>query len=82
MLALPVAESESVARPWWSNRTASRSSIVFGQKEILNSIDFLNQNYIQSDHSAWGEPPVDFKTKVPFWPGLPWPSQAKVEVLL
>ena len=25
--------------------------------------------------------PADFKTKVPFWPGLTWPSQAKVELL-
>ena len=25
---------------------------------------------IQGDHSACDEPPVDFKTKVPFWPGL------------
>ena len=30
---------------------------------------------IQGDHSACGEPPIDFKAKVPFWPGLPWPSE-------
>ena len=24
---------------------------------------------VQGDHSACGEPPVDFKTKVPLWPG-------------
>ena len=32
-------------------------------------------------YSACGELPVDFKAKVPFWPGLPWPSQAKAEHL-
>ena len=25
---------------------------------------------VQGDHSTCGEPPVDFKTQVPFWPGL------------
>ena len=24
---------------------------------------------VQGDHSACGKPPVDFKTKVPLWPG-------------
>ena len=27
---------------------------------------------IQGDTSGCDEPPVDFKTRVPFWPGLPW----------
>ena len=36
---------------------------------------------IQGDHSACAKPPVDFKTKVPLWPGLPWPGQAKAELL-
>ena len=39
------------------------------------------QNVVQGDHSACAKPPVDFKTKVPLWPGLPWPGQAKVELL-
>ena len=37
---------------------------------------------VQDDTSGCGEPPVDFKTKVPFWPGLSWPGQAKTELLL
>ena len=41
----------------------------------------LPGNTVQGDHSACGEPPVDFKTKVPFWPGLAWTSQAKAELL-
>ena len=36
---------------------------------------------IQGDHSACGEPPVDFKTKVPFWPALAWPGQSGTFVL-
>ena len=36
---------------------------------------------LQGDTSCWPKPPVDIKTKVPFWPDLPWPGQAKVELL-
>ena len=36
---------------------------------------------LQGDHSACAKPPVDFKTKVPLWPGLPRPGQAKAEFL-
>ena len=36
---------------------------------------------VQGDLSACGESPVDFKTKVPFWPGQARPSQAKAELL-
>ena len=36
---------------------------------------------IQGDTSGCGEHPVDFKTKVPFWPGLSWPGQSKTELL-
>ena len=32
---------------------------------------------VQGDHSACAKPPVDFKAKVPFWPGLACPGQAK-----
>ena len=31
---------------------------------------------LQGDHSACSKPPVDFRTKVPLWSGLAWPSQA------
>ena len=36
---------------------------------------------IQGNHSGCGEPPIDFKTEVPLWPGLPWSSQDEVELL-
>ena len=36
---------------------------------------------IQGDTSGYGELPVDFITKVPFWHGLPWPCQAKTELV-
>ena len=36
---------------------------------------------VQSDHSACGEPPVNFKTKVPLWPGQGRTGQAKAELL-
>ena len=38
-------------------------------------------NIVQGDHSACDKPPVDCKTKVLFWPGLAWLSQAKAELL-
>ena len=37
--------------------------------------------YVQGDTSGCDEPPTDFKTKVPFWPGLSRPSQAKTGLL-
>ena len=36
---------------------------------------------LQGDTSPWFEPPVDNKSKVPYWPDLPWPGQAKTELL-
>ena len=39
------------------------------------------QDKVQGDHSACGEPPVDFKTKVPLWPGLARPGQNGTFVL-
>ena len=36
---------------------------------------------VQGDTSGCGDPPVDFKTKVPFRPGLSWPGQAKAEIM-
>ena len=32
---------------------------------------------VQGDHSACAKPPVYFNTKVPLWPGLAWPGQAR-----
>ena len=36
---------------------------------------------LQGDHSACGEPPVDFRTKFLVWPGQARPGQAKAELL-
>ena len=36
---------------------------------------------VQGDHSACAKPPVDFKTKVPLWPGQARPSQSRTFVL-
>ena len=42
----------------------------------------VNEEKIQQgDHSACAKPPVDFKTKVPLWPGQARAAQAKVELL-
>ena len=38
-------------------------------------------SHIQGEHLACAKPPVDFKTKVPLWLSLPWPGQAKAELL-
>ena len=37
--------------------------------------------YIQGDTSDCAKPPVDFKTKVLFWPGLACFGQNKAELL-
>ena len=47
-------------------------------KVNLSSVDPLHQ--VQGDPSYCAKPPVDFKTKIPLWPGLPWPGQAKAEL--
>ena len=39
------------------------------------------ETYVQGDRARWFKPPIDMRTKVPFWPGLPWPGQAKTELL-
>ena len=36
----------------------------------------ISSNQLQGDTAGSYKPPIDFKTKVPFWPG-----QAKVELL-
>ena len=44
----------------------------------------MGENYnesVQGDPSGSSQPPVDFKTKVPLWPGLTWPGHAKTELL-
>ena len=42
---------------------------------------FVKWTYVQGDTSRCAKPPVDFKTKVPLWPGLPWPGQSGTFVL-
>ena len=39
------------------------------------------KTHVQGYHSACDEPTIDFITKVPVWPGLAWPNQAKAELL-
>ena len=36
---------------------------------------------IQGDTSGWFKPPVDIKSKVPFWPGQVRAGQAKMELV-
>ena len=36
---------------------------------------------LQGDTSRWPKPPVDFKTKVPLWPGQARLGQARTELL-
>ena len=43
--------------------------------------DHLLKTGIQGDTSSWAKSPVVIKTKVPFWPRLAWPRQAKTELL-
>ena len=53
------------ARQWILMLTISRAS-------------YIN---VQGDTSGCAKPPVDFKTKVPLWPGQASPCQAKMELL-
>ena len=46
-----------------------------------DGISFINKIALQGDPSGNPRPPVNFKTKLPFWPGLVWPGQAKEELL-
>ena len=39
------------------------------------------RNVVQGDTSGCDEPPVDFKSKVPFWPNQARADQAKTELL-
>ena len=48
---------------------------------IILIVTWVNGDCVQGDTSGCDEPPVDFITKVPFWPGLSWPGQAKTELL-
>ena len=38
-------------------------------------------SFLQGDNDTCSKPPVDFKPKVPLWPDLSCPSQAKTELL-
>ena len=42
---------------------------------LISEIGQLAMFCLQGDHSPCGEPPVDFKTKVQFWPGLARPKR-------
>ena len=41
------------------------------KKLAIRSTSIKNEHSVQGDHSPCAKPPVDFRTKVPFWPGLP-----------
>ena len=40
-----------------------------------------NSFHLQGDNSTWSKPSVDFKTRVPFWPGQARTGQTKAELL-
>ena len=63
-----------------TNRTLSISPSV--EKPDFRNISKAGSFQLQGDNSVRTKPPVDFKTKVPLWPGLTWPGQAKGELLL
>ena len=43
---------------------------------VNSSVDVKIYSYVQGDTSRCAKPPVAFKTKVLFWPGLAWPGLA------
>ena len=47
------------------------------------TLKIWRQEYVkvQDDTSRSAKPPIDFKTKVPFWPTLAWPGQSGTFVL-
>ena len=49
---------------------------------LTDFIDFICfTSFIQGDTAGSSKPPADFKTKVPFWPGLTWPGKSGTFVL-
>ena len=44
--------------------------------------DTVSEANVQDDNSTRSKPPVDLNKKVPPWPGLSWPGQAKTERFL
>ena len=65
----------------WERTSLSRHICTFNL--VLHSFNwtYMGTVYLQGDQAAWAKLPVDIKSKVPFWPGLPWPGQAKTELL-
>ena len=57
---------------WESHSSNSWFSGTDPVKEFLLWIFFgmLQMAHVQSDRASCAKPPVDFETKVPFWPGL------------
>ena len=49
---------------------------------LLDTSLALFMTLLHGDASGWGKPLIDIQTTVLFWPGLTWPSQAKMELLL
>ena len=55
-------------------------------KSWITDFSKVSQSLLQGDTSCWFKPPVDIKTKVPFWPGQVWINEmchpARREVIL
>ena len=44
------------------------------KEKLVKDLGTLIRWILQGDHSACAKPPIDFKSKVPLWPGLTWPG--------
>ena len=62
---------------WLNGSNSLTNSHVVPIGDLFIQINCLD---VQGDTSS--KPPIDFKTKVPRWPGLSWSSQVKTELLL
>ena len=51
------------------------------QKEQVSNLITSTLYELQGDNYTCSKPPVDFKPKVPLWPDLSCPGQAKMEVV-
>ena len=75
-------------QPYWNTMstnsvdTKPEHRIVGKSKRITHSMVYKRNliSQLQGDHSTCSKPPVDFKTKVPFWPVQAMTGQAKAEI--
>ena len=52
-----------------------------GKFTVAQRLQHFSNIHIQGDHSTCSKPPVDFRTKVPFWLGQARTGQTKAELL-